>query len=101
MLAEKRINVARIGLAQEGDQLGWTSGFENDTVRSSFFPPQRDVTQGTADVTDGFGSSHISGVNVLYCDGSVRMVRYGVDFQVWRNVTTRNGGELIDFSTVE
>jgi prepilin-type processing-associated H-X9-DG protein len=40
-----------------------------------------------------FGSSHPSGMNALMADGSVRIVRYGIDPAIWAAVCTRNGGE--------
>jgi prepilin-type processing-associated H-X9-DG protein len=36
---------------------------------------------------------HPGGVNVLACDGSVRLVRVGIDPAVWRALATRAGGE--------
>lgn len=40
-----------------------------------------------------FGSSHISGMNAVMGDGSVRTVSYTVDKDLWKATTTRNGGE--------
>jgi prepilin-type N-terminal cleavage/methylation domain-containing protein/prepilin-type processing-associated H-X9-DG protein len=31
-----------------------------------------------------FGSNHISGLNMVFCDGSVRQISYDVDPEVWR-----------------
>jgi prepilin-type processing-associated H-X9-DG protein len=38
-------------------------------------------------------SRHVHGVNVLFCDGSVRFVNDGIDLQVWRALGSRNGRE--------
>ena len=39
-------------------------------------------------------SYHSGGANVGLCDGSVRFVRESVDFTIWQNVGSRNGGEV-------
>jgi len=39
-------------------------------------------------------SYHSGGVNVGMADGSVRFVRDSIDFQVWRNIGTKQGGEV-------
>jgi prepilin-type N-terminal cleavage/methylation domain-containing protein/prepilin-type processing-associated H-X9-DG protein len=39
-------------------------------------------------------SGHSGGVNLLLCDGSVRLVREGIDLSTWRALSTRNGGEV-------
>jgi prepilin-type processing-associated H-X9-DG protein len=38
------------------------------------------------------------GVNVLFCDGSVRFVKESINNATWRALGTRNGQEVI-FST--
>jgi hypothetical protein len=40
-------------------------------------------------------SNHPGGVNVLMGDASGRFIKSTVDVQTWRNVGTRNGGEVI------
>ena len=40
-------------------------------------------------------SFHSGGVNVLFCDGSVRLVADGVPLPAWRAMATRAGGEPI------
>jgi prepilin-type N-terminal cleavage/methylation domain-containing protein/prepilin-type processing-associated H-X9-DG protein len=40
-------------------------------------------------------SLHPGGVNVMMGDGSTRFVKNSVDLQTWRNLGTRNGGEII------
>ncbi|MED5286377.1 MAG: H-X9-DG-CTERM domain-containing protein, partial [Planctomycetota bacterium] len=38
-------------------------------------------------------SYHPQVVNIALADGSVRTVRNSINFQTWRNLGTRNGGE--------
>jgi prepilin-type N-terminal cleavage/methylation domain-containing protein/prepilin-type processing-associated H-X9-DG protein len=40
-------------------------------------------------------SNHPGGVNVLMGDASARFIKNTVDLQTWRNLGTRNGGEVI------
>jgi prepilin-type N-terminal cleavage/methylation domain-containing protein/prepilin-type processing-associated H-X9-DG protein len=42
------------------------------------------------------GSLHPGGVNVMFCDGSVRFVADSVDAAVWLAAGTRNGGEAVE-----
>ena len=42
-------------------------------------------------------SEHRGGVNVAYCDGSVRFVADGVDLVIWRGLSTRAGGEVASY----
>jgi prepilin-type N-terminal cleavage/methylation domain-containing protein/prepilin-type processing-associated H-X9-DG protein len=40
-------------------------------------------------------SLHPGGVNLLMGDGSVRFIRDSIDLNVWRGLSTRNGGEVV------
>ena len=40
-------------------------------------------------------SYHPGGVNLLFGDGSVRFIKETVALNVWRALSTRNGGEVI------
>ncbi len=42
-------------------------------------------------------SYHPGGVNAVLMDGSVQFFRNGVDVRVWRALSTRNGGEVVEF----
>jgi prepilin-type N-terminal cleavage/methylation domain-containing protein/prepilin-type processing-associated H-X9-DG protein len=64
-----------------GDNEALYAGFDNDVYRVTFNPPQRDRA-GFTD-TRIFGSAHGAGVNMLFCDGSVRLVSYDVDPNVF------------------
>lgn len=41
-------------------------------------------------------SAHPGGVNVLMADGSIRFANDAINLAVWRGLSTRNGGELVD-----
>jgi prepilin-type processing-associated H-X9-DG protein len=42
-------------------------------------------------------SYHPGGVNAALMDGSVRFFTDGVDLRVWRAVSTRSGGEVVEY----
>ena len=54
---------------------------------SCMYPPGRISTTAS--------SVHPGGVNVLLCDGSVRMISPGVSLYTWRAIGSRNGDEVL------
>lgn len=61
----------------------WHIGPPNS--RSCMYPPSRIMTSAN--------SYHAGGVNVGFCDGSVRFITNNVDLMMWRAMGTRAGGE--------
>ncbi len=45
---------------------------------------------------DDFWSRHVSGVNFLLCDGSVRMINNSINPQTWAALGTRSSGEVVN-----
>ncbi len=41
-------------------------------------------------------SAHPGGVNVAFCDGSVRFIRDSIALDTWKKLGTRAGGEVVD-----
>jgi prepilin-type N-terminal cleavage/methylation domain-containing protein/prepilin-type processing-associated H-X9-DG protein len=75
-------------------------GYDNDNFRSTnptvanFFPPRRDDTNtGTAHFA--FGSAHSTAFNAVFCDGSVRPVRYSVSPTVYQRLGNRKDGNPV------
>lgn len=101
-VAEKQMNLDMFGLANDDNEPyirpGWNGDFEIYRVGGSLADvPQRDYRQpGVTMPTHRFGSSHATGINALFCDGSVRHVRFGVNATTWRHVVTRNGADPVD-----
>jgi prepilin-type N-terminal cleavage/methylation domain-containing protein/prepilin-type processing-associated H-X9-DG protein len=74
----------------------WLYGYHSTTsywhsappgYRSCMYPPSRIMTTAN--------SRHTNGVNVGFCDGSVRFVTNTIDLTTWRALGTRNGNETV------
>ena len=99
LVVEKRLNV-QLANAQmlADDSEGYQSGFQHDNIRWAFLPPAADY-RDAVDYTDPertyqFGSSHPGGASFVFADGSVRVVRFGVDAAVFRRACDRSDGEV-------
>ena len=71
-------------------------GFDNDNARSTnaiYFPPQRDTKGYTAHI---YGSAHPGGLNMAFCDGSVRLIPYVIAATPYERLANRGDGEVIE-----
>jgi prepilin-type N-terminal cleavage/methylation domain-containing protein/prepilin-type processing-associated H-X9-DG protein len=68
------------------------SGFDWDNVRWSDNGVLRDRKGLTNDYA--FGSSHTGGVNMAYCDGSVRAVNFAIDKNLHIRLCNRKDGQV-------
>jgi prepilin-type processing-associated H-X9-DG protein len=85
-----------------GDDWDMYTGFQNDVARSTYY----NSTTGSAwipfqdrsgfDYDDQFGSPHSDGINMSFCDGSVRSISYSIDAETHRCLGNRKDGEIID-----
>ena len=69
-----------------GDNECMYVGLNNDLYRSTVNIASPDHINGPANggaPTMVFGSTHLTGLNMLYCDGTVRFLEYHVDPVVW------------------
>lgn len=99
-VGEKRlIPPYKCGWGVNNDDQGWiNSGLDNDIVadaRKDFGRDGPDDSLGTD--WSKPGSNHISGMNVSFCDGSVRFVRYNIDKPVFLNMSNRRDGNTINY----
>jgi prepilin-type processing-associated H-X9-DG protein len=92
---DKRINRTRLGTYQNDDNEGYTAGWDHDTIRTTDKSPQPDLTSGTGDGNQRFGSSHTGGFNALFGDGSVRFIRYTIDITTFRRLGIINDGQVV------
>lgn len=88
MVAEKGIprREYRTGASVQDDEPAYGG---TDTIVFSTHPPVHDRYQGTS-----MGSAHLGGFNVVFCDGSVRIISYSIDLQLHYALSTRFGGEI-------
>ena len=81
MIGEKYMDSDHYYTGQDGgDNETMHTGFNNDVNRCSYDLPLQD-RKGLGN-TLRWGSAHASGINMAYCDGSVRVVSYEVDITV-------------------
>jgi prepilin-type N-terminal cleavage/methylation domain-containing protein/prepilin-type processing-associated H-X9-DG protein len=97
LAADKRLDLVHLGQPQDDDNEGYTSGFDEDTVRRTARvsePPAPDPRDG---FTGGrrFGSSHPGRFNAVFADGSVRSIPYSIDPQVFRRLGDKADGEVV------
>ncbi|MEX1039340.1 MAG: DUF1559 domain-containing protein [Pirellulaceae bacterium] len=96
MVAEKQVNRLRLGQSPppSGDNYGYAAGWDStvdtnqETVRATTLNPLPDTTTGER----RFGSSHDGGFNALLADGSVRLLTYQIDAEVFRRLGNRSDG---------
>jgi prepilin-type N-terminal cleavage/methylation domain-containing protein/prepilin-type processing-associated H-X9-DG protein len=96
LLGDKRLNLTYLGQKQSDDNQGYTVGFNYDTIRKTGQPPKPDYRGDFGDGGGLFGSSHPSGINMAFADGSVRAISYSVDKNVFRLLGSRNDGQVIN-----
>jgi prepilin-type N-terminal cleavage/methylation domain-containing protein/prepilin-type processing-associated H-X9-DG protein len=68
-----------------GDNECMYVGMDNDTQRTTFYPPLNDHPNITGSIADqSFGGPHPGGVNMLYCDGHVAFIENSVNLTTWQ-----------------
>jgi prepilin-type N-terminal cleavage/methylation domain-containing protein/prepilin-type processing-associated H-X9-DG protein len=78
MLGEKYLNPDAYTTGTDpADNETLYSGFDNDNFRTTYFPPMKDQPGVTN--TFAFGSAHRAGLNMVFCDGSVRFIYFSDD----------------------
>ena len=94
MVGERWLDSAHYTTGQHGgDNETMYSGYNNDVNRVTFHPPMPDAPNVPADTTRQmqfrFGSAHPGGLNMLMCDGSVRVIEFGVNPATYRTMGRR------------
>lgn len=73
----------------------WTYGGNGDPAKAaSSFRPLQDQSGVYAD--RNFGSAHSAGLNMSFCDGSVRFISYSIDPYIHELLGNRHDGKPID-----
>jgi prepilin-type N-terminal cleavage/methylation domain-containing protein len=95
IVADKRLNVARLGEWQDDDNEGYSSGWNEDTIRRTDQSPAPDHSRD-GDGDKLFGSSHPGIINAAMADGSVRTISFQIDKKTFRLLGDVADGESID-----
>lgn len=86
----------------EGDDRGWSDGWDFDIIRSTGLPPRPDTELPGRYYNVGitwreqlsFGSAHSAGIQGLYGDGSVHLIEYDIDRVLFNRLGDRRDGEI-------
>lgn len=96
LAGEARKNLRYLGQYQSDDNEGYSAGWDHDTMRYTSRVPLPDFN-GSGDGNQQLGSSHTAGVNMLFGDGSVRMISWSVNgTNFYRMGRTDDGGVVMD-----
>lgn len=74
------------------DQLDGTGGCVNPASKPPCF-----AASGAQREFNAARSYHAGGVNVGFCDGSVKFIKDSINLATWRALSTKDGGEVISF----
>jgi prepilin-type N-terminal cleavage/methylation domain-containing protein/prepilin-type processing-associated H-X9-DG protein len=95
LVSEKRLNLRKLGSVQEDDDVGYASGFDNDTMRKTEEPPAPDYSAAEGDGDFRFGASHSGSFHAVFVDGSVRVITYTIDPQIFNWLGNVADGNVI------
>ncbi len=79
------------------DDQGWTDGWDNDMIGGSYAWPNVPVPDWGQNYICGdlWGSVHASGINAVYCDGSVHQVSYSISVSTFAALCSINSGAIL------
>jgi prepilin-type N-terminal cleavage/methylation domain-containing protein/prepilin-type processing-associated H-X9-DG protein len=98
LVAEKRLNLHYLGQSppRSDDNEGYSCGNDWDTMRNANDPPAPDTNQPTTRKgSSEFGSSHPTGLNVVFADGSTRHILYTIDPEIFSRLGSRADGQSV------
>jgi len=101
MVAEKQCNLARFGANDDDNQSPFLSGWNGQwdhyrrvwQIDGVWQTPRPDYHSTATTASQRFGSSHSTGINALFADGCVRMIRYKIDPIPFMRACVRNDGQ--------
>ncbi len=101
VIGEKWVDSAFADVGAWNDDKGWTDGWDPDVLRANLcgLAADKAAVAGTdpiAALDYGFGSSHTAGINSGFADGSVRLLNYDLDLELFNRLGNRDDDELID-----
>ncbi|MCH2115370.1 MAG: DUF1559 domain-containing protein [Pirellulales bacterium] len=102
MLGEKRLHSNRYEIGAWHDDQGWTDGWDPDIVRYTGYQPGPDIPETQRNDNPGgnigyyFGSAHSSAFHVVYADGHVSRIDYGIDIVTFNRLGDRRDGFVVE-----
>jgi len=113
MLGEKHVDPLKYYEGHEwGDDWGMYTGQQDDVSRMCYYDPDEDPANRTTPIQDTpgtgnsypesqqFGSAHSSGMNMAFCDGSVHIISYDIDWFLHSILSNRHDGKVVDLSAL-
>jgi prepilin-type N-terminal cleavage/methylation domain-containing protein/prepilin-type processing-associated H-X9-DG protein len=91
------------------DDQGYVDGWDNDTIcyangdngsGGPSIPPKYINRTDPGTCGHYFGSVHAGGCVVVFCDGSVHMVSFGINPTMWQRICSINDRQTVDLSDV-
>jgi prepilin-type N-terminal cleavage/methylation domain-containing protein len=100
LIGEKYINPANLNKGSDGgDNEGYVSGFDGDTMRAGNVQPLQD--RFGVNNTTAFGSAHPGSFNAVMADRSIRRIRYSVSLDVLVLACVRDDGQQFSLQDLE
>jgi len=97
MVGERNVNLARLGDSSQFDENnGYIDGWDWDTIRWGYEVPAPDRRDDSW-YDRRFGSSHIGVLNGVFCDGSVRTIRFTINLGAFQRICNRTDGQVVNF----
>ena len=100
VISEKRLRPSTYSQSEWYDDRGWSDGWDPDAIRSTACWPQPDGDEyrfpngAEVDVAGLVaGSAHRNGFSTGFADGSVRMLEYEIDLEVFNSLAHRADGQ--------
>ena len=93
LIGEKRLDKRNLGQYQGDDNEGYTSGWDHDVMRQTTLQPAPDTNNGGSGEYK-FGSSHPSGFQCVFADGSVRMIKFTIDLTTFSRLGDCADGQV-------
>jgi prepilin-type N-terminal cleavage/methylation domain-containing protein/prepilin-type processing-associated H-X9-DG protein len=99
LVGEKQLNRAAFGASADDNESYCTPGWNGDweVYRVGSAPPGPDGNDpSNTGAAPAFGAAHAGGFNVVFCDGSVRYLRYSVNLATWTRACVRNDNQVFN-----
>jgi prepilin-type processing-associated H-X9-DG protein len=96
LVGDKRVNLARLAQPNTDDILGYTAGWDDETIRRTDVLPLGDYSNASnSDTVSRFGSSHSGSFNMLFADGTVRSISYSIQKATFGLLGNRSDGQAV------